>query len=54
MSACEELDGSPKNQVMRFQTIAPINPPRMTFASTNDDVDHPLADRARDRRPDGE
>ncbi len=24
--ACEELEGSPKNQVTRFQTIAPISP----------------------------
>jgi len=36
MSACDELDGRPKNQVMRFQMIAPSNPPRMTFASTNE------------------
>ena len=27
--ACEELDGRPKSQVIRFQTIAPINPARM-------------------------
>src|SRR4051812_12689728 len=34
MSACEELDGIPKYHVMRFQTIAPSNPPRMTFGVT--------------------
>src|SRR6476661_1541606 len=26
ISACEELDGRPKDQVIRFQAIAPINP----------------------------
>ena len=26
ISACDELDGSPKHQVARFQAIAPISP----------------------------
>ena len=30
--ACEELDGRPRSQVIRFHTIAPINPARMTEA----------------------
>src|SRR3954464_15086579 len=30
MSACEELDGRPKYQVMRFQEIAPIRPANTT------------------------
>src|ERR671931_1418335 len=30
ISACEELDGSPKYQVMRFQAIAPIRPAKTT------------------------
>ena len=30
MSACEELDGSPKYQVMRFHEIAPIRPANTT------------------------
>ena len=30
MSACEELVGRPKYQVMRSQMIAPINPPKIT------------------------
>src|SRR5690348_14923215 len=34
MSACEELEGRPKTQVIRFQMIAPSRPPRTTFAST--------------------
>src|ERR1044072_7969373 len=29
-SACDELDGSPAYQVTRFQTIAPISPPKIT------------------------
>src|SRR4051794_14053991 len=39
ISACEELDGSPKYQVIRFQAIAPISPAKtivgvITSAST--------------------
>src|SRR3954454_23621248 len=30
ISACEELDGRPKYQVARFQTIAPTNPAKTT------------------------
>lgn len=30
--ACEELEGRPSSQVIKFQTIAPINPARMTEA----------------------
>ncbi len=30
MSACDELVGKPKYQVIRSQTIAPTRPPRMT------------------------
>ena len=33
-SACEELVGSPKYQVTRSQTIAPINPEKMTASVT--------------------
>ena len=34
MSACDELDGIPNHQVIRFHVIAPSSPPRITFAST--------------------
>src|SRR5215207_4009543 len=34
MSACDELLGMPYTQVIRFQTIAPSSPPRMTCGST--------------------
>ena len=34
MSACEELEGSPPYQVIRFQAIAPTRPARITKAST--------------------
>ena len=30
ISACDELVGRPKYQVMRSQTIAPTSPPKMT------------------------
>src|SRR5687768_9234997 len=30
ISACEELDGRPKYQVIRFQVIAPTRPPKIT------------------------
>src|SRR2546423_15555732 len=30
ISACEELEGKPKYQVARFQTIAPTNPAKTT------------------------
>src|SRR6202158_544623 len=34
MRACEEEDGIPTYQVMRFHAIAPINPPSTTFELT--------------------
>jgi hypothetical protein len=34
MSACDELDGMPPYQVIRFQVIAPISAARITSAST--------------------
>ena len=34
MSACEELDGIPPYQVIRFHVIAPISAARITSAST--------------------
>ena len=34
MSACDELVGSPKYQVIRSQTIAPISPPKITAKVT--------------------
>src|SRR5712692_7288659 len=34
MSACEEEEGIPTYQVMRFHVIAPIKPPRMTLELT--------------------
>ncbi len=30
IKACEELDGIPKYQVMRFHVMAPMSPPRIT------------------------
>ena len=33
-SACEELDGMPYHQVMRFQAMAPPSAPTMTASST--------------------
>ena len=34
ISACDELDGIPAHQVIRFHEIAPINAPKITRAST--------------------
>src|SRR4249919_2797983 len=34
ISACEELEGRPKYQVIRFQAIAPINPAKTTVGVT--------------------
>src|SRR3954465_8152422 len=34
ITACDELEGIPKYQVITFQAIAPSNPPRMTFGLT--------------------
>ena len=34
MSACDELDGSPYAQVMRFHAIAPRSAARITVGST--------------------
>ena len=48
MSACDELVGRPKYQVIRSQTIAPISPPKITPKRDDVDVDHPLADRLGD------
>src|SRR3954451_12479856 len=35
ISACDELDGRPKYQVIRFQAIAPIRPPKTTSSVTS-------------------
>src|SRR6185437_201481 len=34
INACDELEGMPKYQVMRFQAIAPSSAARMTFGLT--------------------
>jgi len=36
MSACDELDGNPKNQVMMFHAIAPSSAPKITLGSTTE------------------
>ncbi len=43
ISACEELDGSPKYHVARFQTIAPINPAKITVVVIRSALTMPLA-----------
>jgi hypothetical protein len=43
ISACEEEDGMPNHQVVRFQQIAPISPPRMTTGVTAPDSTIPSA-----------
>src|SRR5437660_7603963 len=43
ISACDELDGIPKNQVSRFQTIAPIRPAATTVSVTSLVSTRPLA-----------
>src|SRR6185312_11573723 len=35
-SACDEEDGMPRNQVIRFHRIAPISAPKITCGSTTD------------------
>ena len=35
MIACDELDGRPYAQVIRFQMMAPNNPPRITLGVTS-------------------
>jgi hypothetical protein len=35
MSACDELEGRPKYQVIRFQAIAPTNPPNTISSVTS-------------------
>src|SRR5882724_11465596 len=42
MRACDDDDGSPAYQVMRFQAIAPRRPARMTVASTTATSTSPL------------
>src|SRR5258705_12806743 len=42
MRACDDDDGSPAYQVMRFQAIAPRRPARMTVASTTATSTRPL------------
>src|SRR6185437_15833379 len=43
ISACDELDGIPKNQVSRFHTIAPIRPAATTVSVTSLVSTRPLA-----------
>ena len=43
MSACDELDGSPKYQVARFHAIAPIRPAKTTVVVTASDSTMPWA-----------
>ena len=48
ISACEELDGSPKYQVMRFQAIAPIRPAEDDLRGDEVRLDDAVGDRRRD------
>ena len=43
ISACEELDGMPNSQVIRFQTIAPARPAKTTVGVTSPVSTRPLA-----------
>ncbi len=43
ISACEELDGMPNSQVMRFQMIAPASPANTTVSVTRPVSTRPLA-----------
>ena len=43
MSACDELDGIPKYQVMRFQDIAPMSAPKISAVVDERRVDDALA-----------
>ena len=40
--ACDELDGRPRYQVIRSQTVAPIKAAKMRFGSTTDELIIPL------------
>ena len=55
ISAWLELDGSPKNHVIRFQVIAPVSPASTMSSVTAVGIDDPLRDRGgnldRDERP---
>src|SRR5579875_3009699 len=42
-SACDELDGRPKNQVSTFQAIAPSRPEKITGSVTSAELTIPLA-----------
>ena len=53
-SACDELVGSPKYQVIRSQMMAPASPPKMTAKRDDVDVDHAGADGLGDRRAERE
>ena len=44
MSACDELDGSPHHQVIRFQAMAPPSAAEITDMSTMFGIDDALAD----------
>ena len=43
ISACDELDGMPKSQVMRFQMIAPARPAKTTVSVTRPVLTRPFA-----------
>src|SRR5829696_3638810 len=43
ISACDELDGSPKYHVARFQAIAPMRPAKTTVVVTASDSTIPWA-----------
>ena len=43
ISACEELEGRPKDQVIRFQAIAPISPAKTTVGVTTAELTTSLA-----------
>ena len=43
ISACEELEGSPKYQVIRFQAIAPTSPAKTTVGVTTSALTTSLA-----------
>ena len=50
ISACDELDGSPKYHVARFQTIAPMRPAKIDGRRHELGVDDPAGDRRGDLR----
>ena len=43
MSACDELEGSPKYQVARFHAMAPMRPAKTTVVVTSSDSTMPWA-----------